>query len=184
MGVMAHVGQAIVPVVVIVPPVMGEVVAIEVTVPLPPPPPPLLLADAAEDVIVAKAVPVTVAEARIRIPVNPAVFTCQVPLLVVEVTAVVELSGNTLRDDHVVPPSPVASNCIVPVQVPDRVSVAPPLSSGRLTTRHRVDTEQSDPLVVILPLVAQRGREAKISIVSRHRFILPPKTEYPMTTGL
>ena len=151
--------------------------------PPPPPPAPPFRADAADGVIVAIAGP-DIAEALIRNPVNPAVLTCQVPSAVAEVTAVVEAKGITLTDDQVVPPSPVASNTTVPVQEPESVSVAPPLSCGKLTTRQFVAVAQSEPPVVILPLVPHaRGaiHRARNSSTIDRRFIVPPKTRCPMT---
>ncbi len=149
--------------------------------PLPPPPPPLL-AEAAEGVIVAVAEPDMVAEARIRSPVNPAALTCQVPLAVAEVTAVVEAKGVTFTATQVAPPSPVASNEMVPVHVPESVKVAPPLSSGRLTIRQLASSTQVVPLVVITLLAAHEGmahRAMNSSTVDR-RFIIPPKNLCPM----
>src|SRR4029077_7680271 len=82
-----HVPQAIVPVVVIVPPVIGEVVAILVTVPQHPPPP--ARAEAVDVESVSDEVPLTSEDMRIRTAVYPATFACQVPVEVVEVAAVV-----------------------------------------------------------------------------------------------
>ena len=144
-------------------------------VPLPPPPP--LRAEAAEGVIVTVAEPVIAAEDSIHSPVNPAVFTCHVPLAVAEVTAVVEARGITLTVDHVLPPSPVALKLIVPVQVPAMVKVAPPLSSDKPTTRAVVfvSAGQPLPLVVSLLLAAHAGIVPSIdkasSIIVRQRFI-------------
>lgn len=95
------------------------------TVPDPLPPPPAR-AEAVDKLMEATTVPLVNAETRMRMPVNPETFACQVPTPVADVTVVVELLGVTLNATQVVPPSPVASNCSVAENVPDKVNVAPP----------------------------------------------------------
>jgi len=110
--------------------------------------------EAAEGVTVTVALPVMVAEDNIHTPVNPAVLTCHVPLDVDDVTVVVDPNGVTLTAVQVVPPSPVALKLIVPVHVPETVSVAPPLSCGKPTISAvvLVAPGQLDALVVSVAL--------------------------------
>ena len=79
------------------------------TVPDPPPPPPER-AEAVDWMMLTVVVPPTSVDIRIRTLVYPAVLACHVPVLDVEVAAVVELLGVAFKATQVVPPSPDASN--------------------------------------------------------------------------
>ena len=66
-------------------------------------------------------------------------FTCQVPVLVVDETAVDELLGVAFKATTVFPPSPDASKEIVfPEAFAVTVSVAPPCVGSTVTVRHEV----------------------------------------------
>lgn len=79
----------------------------------------------------------------------PVVFTCQVPVLVVDVAEVDELLGVALNDTTVVPPSPDASKTIVfPETFAEMVNVAPPCVGSTVTVRQEV--------LVQVPLAAVR----------------------------
>ena len=124
----------------VVPPeeAMGAVPVTLVTVPLPPPPPPAL-AEAVDSIMLTVVVPLTREDIRIRRWVYPAVFTCHVPVLVVEVAAVVLLLGVAFSATQVVPPSPEASNWMVLAEAfAVTVKVAPPCPGSTLTRRQEV----------------------------------------------
>lgn len=111
--------------------------AVEVVFPEPPPPPPPARAEAMDWIMLTVVVPPDSEDILIRSVVYPAMLVCHVPVLVVEVAAVVELLGVAFSATHVVPPSPDASNWIVfDEALAVTVKVAPPCCGSTPTIRH------------------------------------------------
>ena len=77
---------------------------------LPPPPPPPARAEAMDCMMLTVVVPPTRVDILIRTSVYPATLACHVPVLVVEVAAVVELLGVAFRATQLLALSPDASN--------------------------------------------------------------------------
>jgi hypothetical protein len=97
-------------------------------------------------------VPVANAEARTRIADSPAMLTAQEPGAVALVTAAPPANGVTESEEKLVP-SPVPSNCSVPVKLPEIVTDAPPKFGAEFSETQFVATEQVDPAVEMVAVM-------------------------------
>lgn len=105
---------------------------------------------AREDLIVTDAEPLAMAEARTRKSVILATAKTHTPVLVVELTLVPDGCGDP-RTATKVEPSPVFSNCSVPLNVPFTVTLIAAVLIGKFNETQAFVVLQSDADAEIVP---------------------------------